>query len=66
MNEGSHFVVIGRGPAGNTAATIVAAEGTRVTLVESDVVGGAAHLRDCIPSKALVASSMRLATASLA
>jgi pyruvate/2-oxoglutarate dehydrogenase complex dihydrolipoamide dehydrogenase (E3) component len=60
MSE-QRFVVIGSGPAGNTAATIAAVEGVRVTLIESDVVGGAAHLYDCIPSKALVASSMRLA-----
>jgi len=55
------LLVIGSGPAGNTAATIAAADGAAVTLVESDVLGGAAHLWDCIPSKALVASSMRLA-----
>jgi len=55
------FLVIGGGPAGNTAASTAASHGARVTLVESDVLGGAAHLWDCIPSKALVASSMRLA-----
>ncbi len=27
-----------------------------VTLVESDIVGGAAHLRDCIPSKTMIAT----------
>jgi len=55
------LLVIGSGPAGNTAATIAAAAGAAVTLVESDVLGGAAHLWDCIPSKSLVASSLRLA-----
>ncbi len=55
------FLVIGGGPAGNTAATTAASLGADVTLVESDVLGGAAHLWDCIPSKSLVASSMRLA-----
>ena len=55
------FVVIGSGPAGSTAARVAAAEGARVTLVESDILGGAAHLWDCIPSKALVAGSLRLA-----
>lgn len=54
------FLVIGSGPAGSNAATTAAALGARVVLVESDVLGGAAHLWDCIPSKALVASSMRL------
>jgi dihydrolipoamide dehydrogenase len=35
--------------------------GAAVTLVEDNIVGGAAHLWDCIPSKAMVASSLRLA-----
>lgn len=50
------FVVIGGGPAGNTAATTAARLGADVTLIERDVVGGAAHLRDCIPSKAMIAT----------
>lgn len=54
------FLVVGGGPAGVSAATIAAARGAKVTLVEASVVGGAAHLWDCIPSKAMVASSMRL------
>ena len=57
---GPRFLVVGGGPAGVTAATIAASRGAAVTLVESSIVGGSAHLRDCIPSKALVASSMRL------
>lgn len=57
---GPRFVVVGGGPAGVSAATIAAARGAQVTLVEASVVGGAAHLWDCIPSKAMVASSMRL------
>jgi NAD(P)H dehydrogenase (quinone) len=48
------FVVIGGGPAGNQAATHAARLGVEVTLVERDVVGGAANLRDCIPSKAMI------------
>jgi pyruvate/2-oxoglutarate dehydrogenase complex dihydrolipoamide dehydrogenase (E3) component len=54
------FLVIGGGPAGVAAATQAASLGAEVTLVESSVVGGAAHLWDCIPSKALVASALRL------
>ncbi len=50
------FVIIGGGPAGNTAATYAARFGAEVTMIESDVVGGAAHLRDCIPSKAMIAT----------
>jgi dihydrolipoamide dehydrogenase len=48
------FVIIGGGPAGNQAATHAARLGGQVTLVERDVVGGAAHLWDCIPSKAMI------------
>jgi pyruvate/2-oxoglutarate dehydrogenase complex dihydrolipoamide dehydrogenase (E3) component len=48
------FVIIGGGPAGNQAATHAARLGAQVTLVERDVVGGAAHLWDCIPSKAMI------------
>jgi dihydrolipoamide dehydrogenase len=50
------FVIIGGGPAGNSAATHAARLGAEVTLVERDVVGGAAHLWDCIPSKAMIAT----------
>jgi dihydrolipoamide dehydrogenase len=50
------FVIIGGGPAGNRAATQAASLGAEVTLVERDIVGGAAHLWDCIPSKALIAT----------
>jgi NAD(P)H dehydrogenase (quinone) len=50
------FVIIGGGPAGNTAATHAARLGAEVTLVERDLVGGAAHLWDCIPSKAMIAT----------
>jgi pyruvate/2-oxoglutarate dehydrogenase complex dihydrolipoamide dehydrogenase (E3) component len=50
------FVVIGGGPAGNQAATTAARLGAEVTMIERDVIGGAAHLRDCIPSKAMIAT----------
>jgi NAD(P)H dehydrogenase (quinone) len=50
------FVIIGGGPAGNQAATQAASKGVDVTLVERDVVGGAANLWDCIPSKAMIAT----------
>ena len=54
------FVIIGGGPAGNTAATVAASLGAEVTLIERDVVGGAAHLWDCIPSKAMIATGNEL------
>ncbi len=50
------FVIIGGGPAGVQAATWAARLGAEVTLIERDVVGGAANLWDCIPSKAMIAT----------
>jgi len=50
------FVIIGGGPAGNSAATYAARLGAEVTMIEKDIVGGAAHLWDCIPSKAMIAT----------
>jgi dihydrolipoamide dehydrogenase len=50
------FVIIGGGPGGNQAATHAARLGVDVTLIERDVVGGAANLWDCIPSKAMIAT----------
>ena len=55
------FVIIGGGPAGNQAASHAARLGATVTLIERDVVGGAAHLWDCIPSKAMIASGGAMA-----
>jgi NAD(P)H dehydrogenase (quinone) len=50
------MVIIGGGPGGNTAATLAARLGAEVTLVERDILGGAAHLWDCIPSKTMIAT----------
>lgn len=49
-------MIIGGGPAGNVAATYAARMGAEVTVVERDVIGGAAHLWDCIPSKTMIAT----------
>jgi dihydrolipoamide dehydrogenase len=57
------FVIIGGGPAGNTAATYAARLGAEVTIVERDILGGAAHLWDCIPSKAMIATGGAMAEA---
>lgn len=54
------FVIVGGGPAGSTAATVAATLGAQVTLIEDAIVGGAAHLWDCIPSKTMVATSIRM------
>jgi dihydrolipoamide dehydrogenase len=50
------FVIVGGGPAGNQAATYAARLGAKVTVVERDVIGGAAHLWDCIPSKTMIST----------
>ncbi|MDY7105243.1 MAG: FAD-dependent oxidoreductase [Actinomycetota bacterium] len=50
------FVIIGGGPAGHMAATHAARLGAEVSLIERDIMGGAAHLWDCIPSKAMIAT----------
>jgi dihydrolipoamide dehydrogenase len=50
------FVIIGGGPAGTQAATSAARHGAEVTMVERDIVGGAANLWDCVPSKAMIAT----------
>jgi NAD(P)H dehydrogenase (quinone) len=50
------FVIVGGGPAGHQAATHAARLGAKVTVIERDVLGGAAHLWDCIPSKTMIAT----------
>ncbi|TDI51645.1 MAG: FAD-binding protein [Acidobacteria bacterium] len=55
----THLLIIGGGPAGTQAATTAAMKGGRVTVIEKDIVGGAAHLWDCIPSKTMAASALR-------
>jgi len=55
------FVVIGGGPAGSQAAMHAARAGVAVTLVERDIVGGSANLRDCVPSKAMIATGGAMA-----
>jgi len=50
------FLILGGGPAGHQAATYAARLGAKVTVIERDVFGGAAHLWDCIPSKTMIAT----------
>ena len=52
----TRFTIIGAGPAGVQAASYAARLGAEVTMVERDIVGGAANLWDCIPSKAMIAT----------
>ncbi len=56
----TRIVILGGGPAGYEAALVAAVGGPAVagvTVVDSDGVGGAAVLCDCVPSKTLIAST---------
>lgn len=56
----TRIVIIGGGPAGYEAALVAAARGrdvTQVTVVDSDGIGGACVLYDCVPSKSFIAST---------
>jgi NAD(P)H dehydrogenase (quinone) len=56
----TRIVILGGGPAGYEAALVAAARDpavARVTVVDSDGVGGAAVLCDCVPSKTFIAST---------
>jgi len=55
----TRIVIIGGGPAGYEAALAAAAHGSdvEVTVVDSDGIGGACVLFDCVPSKTLIAST---------
>ena len=53
----TRIVILGGGPAGYEAALVAAARDVEVTVVDSDGVGGAAVLCDCVPSKTFIAST---------
>jgi pyruvate/2-oxoglutarate dehydrogenase complex dihydrolipoamide dehydrogenase (E3) component len=56
----TRIVIIGGGPAGYEAALVAAARGpeaAKVTVVDSDGIGGACVLFDCVPSKTFIAST---------
>jgi dihydrolipoamide dehydrogenase len=52
-------VIIGGGPGGYEAALVAAQLGADVTVVDRDGIGGACVLTDCVPSKTLIATSVR-------
>jgi pyruvate/2-oxoglutarate dehydrogenase complex dihydrolipoamide dehydrogenase (E3) component len=56
VNVDKKLVIIGGGPAGHAAASAAARRGVSVTLIEREILGGAAHLLDCVPSKAMIAT----------
>jgi NAD(P)H dehydrogenase (quinone) len=51
------IAILGGGPGGYEAALVAAQLGAEVTLVESDGLGGACVLTDCVPSKSLIETS---------
>ena len=51
------IVIVGGGPAGYEAALVAAARDSAVTVVDSDGIGGACVLFDCVPSKTFIAST---------
>ncbi|MFE7419805.1 NAD(P)H-quinone dehydrogenase [Rhodococcus sp. NPDC057529] len=53
----TRIVIIGGGPAGYEAALVAAQHGASVSLIDSDGVGGACVLFDCVPSKTFIAST---------
>jgi len=53
----THVVIIGGGPGGYESAHVAAQLGARVTIVDSDGLGGSAVLTDCVPSKTLIATA---------
>lgn len=53
----TRIVIIGGGPAGYEAALVAAQHGAGVTLIDSDGLGGACVLWDCVPSKTFIAST---------
>ncbi|HEY2448597.1 MAG TPA: FAD-dependent oxidoreductase, partial [Mycobacterium sp.] len=53
----TRIVILGGGPAGYEAALVAAARDAEVTVIDSDGLGGAAVLFDCVPSKTFIAST---------
>jgi NAD(P)H dehydrogenase (quinone) len=56
----TRIAIIGGGPAGYEAALVAASRGpdvAQITVIDSDGLGGACVLWDCVPSKTLIAST---------
>src|SRR6201993_2945278 len=53
----TRIVILGGGPAGYEAALVAAARDAEVIVIDSDGIGGAAVLFDCVPSKTFSAST---------
>jgi dihydrolipoamide dehydrogenase len=57
----TQIAIVGGGPGGYEAALVAAQLGAHVTVVDSDGLGGACVLTDCVPSKTLIATSETMA-----
>jgi pyruvate/2-oxoglutarate dehydrogenase complex dihydrolipoamide dehydrogenase (E3) component len=62
MEHVTRIVIIGGGPGGYEAALVAAQLGAEVTVVDSDGLGGASVLTDCVPSKTLIATAEVMTT----
>ena len=51
------IAILGGGPGGYEAALVAAQLGADVTVIDSDGIGGACVLTDCVPSKTLIETS---------
>lgn len=58
MNKKYDLIVIGAGPAGNTAALESAALGKSVLCIEKSAYGGTCLNKGCIPTKAIIESAL--------
>jgi dihydrolipoamide dehydrogenase len=63
MNDEFDVIVIGAGPAGETAAGRAADAGFAIAIVEAELVGGECSYWGCIPSKTLIRPGDTLAAA---
>src|SRR6202012_2797938 len=64
MRPVTRIALIGVGPAGYEAALVAVELGAEVTIIDRDGLGGACVLTDCVPSKALIANSDKVAMAA--
>ncbi len=58
----TRIAILGGGPAGYEAALVGAQLGADVTIIDSQGLGGACVLADCVPSKTLIATSESMTT----
>lgn len=62
----TRIVILGGGPGGYEAALVAASLGADVIVIDSDGIGGACVLTDCVPSKTLIATSETMTNLAMA